>query len=417
MSLARHASGAPLWPDLVRAAMQRDPALLARRLAECGPADATLALRELFPANFARSLLVNHFDTFVEMCLELQRSGGADVRAPDAHGHSVALGVAMQAFFFALSLNKSARLHDVIVANLHRLLHHFLDGDVAPFVACAELMHVRRLSPKLLRAYPVLHALFSEGRAVFERRLYGLAHIMDYTGAIAALDPSRAHVCAVCPHTGNTVLHWAVSRCPPADSVAHAAALADGVHALLRRGADPWARNRAGETPLDVWRARWRDGSDWGADVASAVHEVLEAAMDDVAARQLALAMATHPRLGAASWLGRIDPALLPLLMGAAELPAPRRSDQAERGARVRAEMRPGASPLDTPRAAETYQRYLLRLCPLGQVRALPGGLRRAIQRYGWGLRRTRRPAPKKKAMGPPLLLLGARRREAPSSS
>jgi len=232
----------------------------------------------------------------------------------------------------------------------------------------------------------VLHALFSEGRAVHERRQYGLAHLINYAGAIASLDPSRAQVRAVCPLTGNTVLHWAVSRCPPCDSVAHAAALADGVHALLQRGADPWARNHAGETPLDVWRARWRDESDWGASVVSAVHEVLEAAMDDVAQRQLALAMAMHPRLGAASPLGWLDPALLALNATFAELPAPRRSEQALRGARLRAELRPGASPLHTARSAEMYQRYLLRLCPMWHVSALPGGLRRAAQRYGWGL-------------------------------
>jgi hypothetical protein len=407
--LARHASGAPLWPDLVRAAMQRDTSLMELRLAQCGPADATLALRELFPANFARSLLVNHFETFVELCLALHRLGGADVRSPDAHGHSVALGVAMQAFFFAVSLNKSARLHSVIVSNLHRLLHLFLEGDVAHAVACAELMHARRLSPRLLRAQPVLHALFSEGRAVYERRLYGLAHLMDYAGAVAALDPTRAHVRAVCPHTGNTVLHWAVSRCPPTDSIAHSATLADGVHALLRRGADPWARNRAGETPLDVWRARWRADSDWGASVVSAVHEVLEAAMDDVSARQLALAMAMHPRLGAGSLLlSRLDPALLalPALMEAyAELPTARRSEQALRAQRIRAEMRPGdsaSSPIGTPHRAETFQRYLLGLCPLSQVRALPARLRRTIQRYGWGLRRT---VAMKKKRGPACLL------------
>jgi hypothetical protein len=400
--LTRHASGAPIWPDLVRAAMQRDVSLMDLRLAECGPADATLALRELFPANFARSLLVNHFELFVDMCLALHRRGGADVRTPDAYGHSVALGVAMQAFFFALSLGKSARLHDVIVTSLHRLMHLFLDGDVAHVVACAELMHVRRMSSRLLRSQPVVHALFSEGRAVYERRLYGLAHLMDYAGAITALDPSRAQARAVCSHTGNTVLHWAVSRCPPCDSVAHTAELADGVHALLQRGADPWARNRAGETPLDVWRMRWRTDSDWGASEVSAVHEVLEGAMDDVSARQLALAMAMHPRLGAASPLSRLDPALLasPLLLeGCSELPAARRSDQSVRAQRVRSMMimRPGASPLDTPHSAETYQRYLLRLCPLSQVRALPGVLRRFIHRYGWPLRGCRRAPVKKK--------------------
>ena len=110
--------------------------------------------------------------------------------------------------------------------------------------------------------------------------------------------------------------------------------------------------------------------------------------MDDVAARQLALAMAAHPRLGAHSPLALLDAALLATHLGEKTTCAHvRRSPQAVRATQLRAVLRSDVSPIETPRAANSYERYLLRLCPIHDVCTVPGVLRRALLRYGWKAR------------------------------
>ena len=80
--------------------------------------------------------------------------------------------------------------------------------------------------------------------------------------------------------------------------------LANAVHALLSRGADPTVRcTNLNLTPLEHWDGLWRCwvAHRWGP--RSPVHDILEYAEDDVRSRQLALAMSQHPRLGASSSL------------------------------------------------------------------------------------------------------------------
>ena len=98
---------------------------------------------------------------------------------------------------------------------------------------------------------------------------------------------------------GMTPLHMAATWEFLSTDPAFQAARALAAHALLGFGADPLARDAEGQTPRDL------------VDADSPMHEVLQLAEEDVRARQRALAMALHPRLGRHSPLALLGRDLL----------------------------------------------------------------------------------------------------------
>jgi hypothetical protein len=180
----------------------------------------------------------------------------------------------------------------------------------------------------------------------------------------------------VCPHTGNTTLHWAALNLGDKEWAAQrAVAIANAMQVLLRLGADPHARNHAYETPLDVAVRAWEQHAPRGS-VCTAIEELLEAAMEALTARRLALCMGAHPRLGQASPLRVLDPNLLPLIhVGLG--PVPPHSPQTQYADRLRTALRDEHDGLCVPVGNHTSG-VMLEECVLRQ-RPLTPRLRRAF--------------------------------------
>ena len=299
-----------------------------------------------------------------EACVCALLALGADARRPDAVGYAPATGMAIHAVIHmhTVSANPAHATNRVLHALLQKRMCGGCAVEAARFWTQAALYTLDRPVPQTLlrlrslvaasaasgcEARPTVHMLFHPYR---QRRLVLLLETgLLRRGSILSDDNSRLRMfnnnnnkpaddedeealsifrvlerdvrrVAPTPAEANarennegattTVLHFVAASGARSVHFApfHAAMISQGLVALLEAGADPWAIDRRGRTPLDVWRARWHV-RDWGG--ASAVHDVLESAMADVRARQLAVAMAMHPRLGAQSLLGLLDPSLL----------------------------------------------------------------------------------------------------------
>jgi hypothetical protein len=260
---------------------------------------------------------------------------GALVHTVNAYtGESAPLGVAVRVVdlrsmpeYYRGRLSEAA--WNAFVNALLRLLRHMCDLDEARFRRYMHAATLMRRSPfsaaptllgpddevvRVGRLHDVLHAVLLGPRLEF---LLGHSPVDDLfvERDFSALHPTREDVlAAVCPHTGNTLLHWAALNLGALCwETRRALALACLAYVLMRRfGADPCAVNFAGQTPLQLARWSWRECMHRSlSPERTPLVETFRLAVADVHERRLALAMAMHPRLGAGSPLRALEPALL----------------------------------------------------------------------------------------------------------
>ena len=297
-----------------------------RALPAFTPADAAEASRQLFRLYLKRVVMLTEYPDdddrragWAQCHLHLVALAGERIHAVDARtGESAPLGVALRMF----DLHTGAayyreRLGERPLALLTGTLTDLLlrmcqtgGVDRRHYLLTASLLRCHpggvRVAAPLARGGRVMYALF------LRQRLDWLAMHRPTDDRyveqdLLALEPTPADVrSAVCPYTGNTLLHWAaLNRGCSGWAARRALALSCAAHVLMQRlGADPCAVNHAGETPLQLAEEAWGAVTLGRASYARAGHPLVETfriAMADVRARRLAFAMGTHPRLGAAS--------------------------------------------------------------------------------------------------------------------
>ena len=134
-----------------------------------------------------------------------------------------------------------------------------------------------------------------------EQRVRAYAPTADATAAVVADGPE-----------GATPLHLLCAALGSRYDYFGQIKAARAVVALLEAGADPCALDAHGRTPREVFRMLRPITAPNGDDNSDdPLPELLQAAEADVRARQLAVAMALHPRLGRGSGLGALGDDLL----------------------------------------------------------------------------------------------------------
>ena len=310
------------YDDLVFLALchaQRGRADHLMGLPDLTPARAAEVLRRLFTFYLDRALIADEFpDGYLvgwhRCCLHLVRLGGEAAHAVSAlTGASAPLGLALRVvdlqehsgtYFDALIGVRRVVSFMVVLATLLRRMCAMDEPRYERYLATARFV---RRPPRALRTAPVpLYVLFSRPRLELLARTRPTDDRYVEADLLALrLTPEDVRE-AVCPHTGNTLLHWAaLSFGGPGWATQRALALACAVHVLLVLGADPNALNLQAQTPRALGELAWRETLP-RATCASPLVETLRLAEADRCERRLAIAMGTHARLGAASPLGLI---------------------------------------------------------------------------------------------------------------